>query len=228
MEFVGLSPRYDDGAWEAQWTGRSSNDGCEEWIATPRDAISGGFRLASAPHQAKPAPAEAAPSQPSTQERLRSRPIQQEVSPMASAPQFESSGPSPPAAPEPTPSDTAGGHGRRKDAAVAAAKDMAQSLGLTPGTTQLVARAAEFGAAAALALPQTPAEVVGTIEDEAEEEEDAENVLGDTSNRKEGEENLNYLEKKRRRRRRKEKKEKKEEKDKERKKERKKAEQVSI
>jgi hypothetical protein len=48
------------------------------------------------------------------------------------------------------------GKHRRKEAAASVARALSSALGLTPGAKKLVSKAAEMGAAAALALPPTP------------------------------------------------------------------------
>lgn len=164
--------------WEALSTGRSSNEGCEAWVAHP----DGGFRLkGTPPTPVQPAASEqtvitaAAPKERAhrkgrgkSKERRASRSSSSAVDPAPRAPedadtQLESN----------RQVVATAFNDRRKEAAASVASAISSALKLTPGTKQLVARAAELGAAAAMALPPTP------LEDEKEEP----SVLGDVSNR---------------------------------------------
>ena len=161
-------------AWEALSTGRSSNEGCEAWVAHP----DGGFRLKGAPPTPMPPPLAAAASN-KEQARRKGRGKSKERRASRSGPTIDLSGATAPSAETVEVSTLSSRprmsafNDRRKEAAASAANATSSALKLTPGTKQLVARAAELGAAAAMALPATP------LEDDKKEV----SVLGDVSNR---------------------------------------------
>ena len=160
----------DDTKWEQCSTGRSSNEGLEAWVAKP----DGGFRLVGAPPT--PVPVIKVTEIPAPKDKARKKggrsKSKERKSEKISAPEVDLS--DAPSNEENLQADEAplrdGLHGRRKEAASSVASAISNALGLTPGTRQLVARAAELGAAAALKLPPTP------LEDEKEN-------VGDISNR---------------------------------------------
>lgn len=163
----------EEEAWEALSTGRSSNEGCEAWVSH----ADGGFRLKGAP------PTPMLPPQPeaaSNKERAhrKGRGKSKERRASRSGPTVDLSGATAPhdaetVAPQSSRPRMATFNDRRKEAAASAANAISSALKLTPGTKQLVARAAELGAAAAMSLPPTP----------AEDEKKEVSVLGDVSNR---------------------------------------------
>jgi hypothetical protein len=167
--------------WEAQSTGRSSNEGCEAWVAKD----DGGFRLKGAPPTPAPTPQPAPAPVASERERGRAArkgrgrskerrssrppaPVQTDAADATAADAAEAAD-----ADEGSALPAGELRGRRKEAAASVARQIASALKLTPGTQQLVSRAAVLGAAAAVAMPPTP-------DGAADEEREA---LGEVSNR---------------------------------------------
>ena len=162
----------DEKAWEAQSTGRSSNEGLEAWVAH----ADGGFRLKGTPPTPLPPQVMVQAASGRNKERGGQRkgrgrskerrgkhkepqqsvaPHEEELEPVIQDAQ-----------PDEAVAESKMLNPRRKEAANSVAQAISAALKLTPGTRQIVTRAAELGAAAAFAMPPTPVDGADDKENE--------------------------------------------------------------
>ena len=136
------------GGWETCDTGRSSNDGLENWVATAR----GGFAPMHSVSVAVPAQitSKLQPLKRHSQQNHRDSPGQEQLPASQAEQQLET-----------PPREQQALHAlqnlpsRHARAAAGAAHAIASALGLTPGTSDVVSAAAAAGAAAALAVSRS-------------------------------------------------------------------------